>query len=165
MEEGGTMDISPIFLNPQLSRAVTEAFVNNARRLQVDAVCGIECRGGYLGPVIAQQLDLPFILIRNQGKLSGDTVSYSYKKEGGRTSAIELRIDDIKKGSRVLIHDDTLTSGQTIEAASELLIKRNCKVTGYSFIAHLAHLGGAERLIKYSRNLFALAVYGAKKNR
>lgn len=153
-------DVTPIFLNPQLCRAVTEAFVNYARRLKVDAICGIESRGFLFGPIIAQELDIPFILIRRAAKTSTNDqiLSQTFNTVNG-DEILEVFADDFKNRSKVLIHDDILATGDTASAVSELLKKKKCKIAGFSFIASLEALKGSKKIKKYSRNIFSLTTY------
>ena len=107
-------DITPLFLNPELSDEIVDAFVEKAKG-KVDVVCGIESRGFLYGIQIAQKLKVPFILIRKAGKLPPPTISQSYDLEYGQAT-IEVNSNYIKDGARVLIHDDVLATGGTAEA-------------------------------------------------
>ncbi len=151
-------DITPLFLDPQLCRAIVEAFVNHAKRIKVDAICGVESRGFLFGPIVAQQLDIPFILIRKKGKLPGKTLSQSYQSEYGEAT-IEVHEQDLKPKSKILIHDDILATGGTVIAAAELVKKKKCKVVGFSFVAELGFLGGAKKIKKHSKNICSLVNY------
>ena len=104
-------DITPLFLNPELSDEIVDAFVEKAKG-KVDIVCGIESRGFLYGIQIAQKLKVPFVLIRKAGKLPPPTISQSYDLEYGQAT-IEVNSNYIKDGARVLIHDDVLATGGT----------------------------------------------------
>jgi adenine phosphoribosyltransferase len=104
-------DISPIFLDHQLYKDVIEDFVQFSKG-KIDAVCGIESRGYLFGIAIASALEVPFILIRKAGKLPPPVISESYDLEYG-SAVIETREGQIKKGQRILIHDDLLATGGT----------------------------------------------------
>ena len=137
-------DISPIFLYPDLYEEVVEKMVNFSRG-KVDAVCGIESRGYIFGIAIAVKLGVPFILIRKKGKLPPPFISEKYDLEYG-TSEIEMKINQIKKGQRVLIHDDLLATGGTAKAAANLVEREGGKVTQFSFLIELKDLGGKRKL-------------------
>lgn len=137
-------DISPIFLYPDLYEEVVEKMVNFSRG-KVDIVCGIESRGYIFGIAIAVKLGVPFILIRKKGKLPPPFISEKYDLEYG-TSEIEMKINQIKKGQRVLIHDDLLATGGTTKAAANLVEREGGKVTQFSFLIELEDLGGKRKL-------------------
>lgn len=137
-------DISPIFLYPDLYEEVVEKMVNFSRG-KVDAVCGIESRGYIFGIAIAVKLGIPFILIRKKGKLPPPFISEKYDLEYG-TSEIEMKINQIQKGQRVLIHDDLLATGGTAKAAANLVEREGGKVTQFSFLIELKDLGGKRKL-------------------
>ena len=137
-------DISPIFLYPDLYEEVVEKMVNFSRG-KVDAVCGIESRGYIFGIAIAVKLGIPFILIRKKGKLPPPFISEKYDLEYG-TSEIEIKINQIQKGQRVLIHDDLLATGGTAKAAANLVEREGGKVTQFSFLIELKDLGGKKKL-------------------
>ena len=137
-------DISPIFLYPDLYEEVVEKMVNFSRG-KVDAVCGIESRGYIFGIAMAVKLGIPFILIRKKGKLPPPFISEKYDLEYG-TSEIEMKINQIQKGQRVLIHDDLLATGGTAKAAANLVEREGGKVTQFSFLIELKDLGGKKKL-------------------
>ena len=137
-------DISPIFLYPDLYEEVVEKMVNFSRG-KVDVVCGIESRGYIFGIAIAVKLGVPFVLIRKKGKLPPPFISEKYDLEYG-TAEIEMKISQIQKGQRVLIHDDLLATGGTAKAAANLVEREGGKVTQFSFLIELKDLGGKKKL-------------------
>ena len=151
-------DITPLMLDAQLSRDISGAFVAHARRLKPDAICAIDSRGFIFGTGIAQELDIPLILVRKQGKLPGETIAYSYDLEYG-SATLEIHKNDLKPGSRVLIHDDLLATGGTTSATAELIKQSGSEVIGFSFIVDLSFLLGKEMISKYSTEIFSLAEY------
>jgi len=102
-------DISPILMDMTLYRKVINEFASRIISLNIDLIVGIESRGFWFGPAIADILNIPFIPIRKKGKLPGDTFSKTYTLEYG-SATIEIQKDRLKKGSRVLIHDDLLAT-------------------------------------------------------
>jgi adenine phosphoribosyltransferase len=151
-------DITPIFLDATLSKSITNAFVEHARTLNIDVVCGLESRGFLFGVGVAQALNVPFVLLRKKGKLPRATVEESYDLEYGQAT-IEVHREDIPKGSRVLIHDDLLATGGTAVAAAKLIQKLDAKVTGFSFLIELSFLSGSEKIRPYSRDFKSLVSY------
>lgn len=139
-------DITPLFLNPLLTKQVVEALVNQVKDLKIDAIAGIESRGFLLGILMAQKLEIPFILIRKAGKLPGKVIKKSYSLEYGE-AIIEVQEDVLTPNSNILIHDDLLATGGTALAAKEL-ISQKANVVGYSFLVDLTFLNGKEKLIQ-----------------
>jgi len=151
-------DIMPIMQDPVLCRDITESFCEQIRLLEIDALCAIESRGFFFGPMICQQLNIPFIPIRKKGKLPGDTVSYSYDLEYG-SATVEIHKDVVQPGMRVMVHDDLLATGGTAAAAAELMKSQNAQVTGFSFLVNLSFLNGEQRLKTYTNNFIHLVSY------
>ncbi len=150
-------DISPIFLNPKLYEEVIADLVSFSKG-KVDAVCGIESRGYLFGIAIAVALEVPFILIRKKGKLPPPVVSEKYDLEYG-SAEIETREGQIKKGQRILIHDDLLATGGTTEAAAKLVEKQGATVSQFSFLIGLKELKGDEKLKKFGAEIYHILEY------
>ncbi|AZB31257.1 adenine phosphoribosyltransferase [Chryseobacterium balustinum] len=150
-------DISPIFLDPKLYEEVIEDLVKFSKG-KVDAVCGIESRGYLFGIAIAVALEVPFILIRKKGKLPPPIISEKYDLEYG-SAEIETREGQIKKGQRILIHDDLLATGGTTEAAAKLVEKQGAEVVQFSFLIGLKDLKGDERLKKFNAKIYHTLEY------
>lgn len=138
-------DITPVLADPKLSREVSKTFYDYWRTKGIEAVVGIESRGFIYGLQLAQQLEVPFVPVRKAGKLPFKTIKHSYDLEYG-SAAIEIHIDAIKEGQKVLVHDDLLATGGTARAACELIEKIGGEVVGYSFLVELAFLNGARKL-------------------
>ncbi len=151
-------DITPILLDPQLTRDIIDEMVIHVKSLKIDAIVGIESRGFWFGIMLANKLEIPFVPIRKKGKLPYKTVSYSYDLEYG-SAEIEMHEDEIKKDWNVLIHDDLLATGGTACAAAELIKMQDANVAGFSFVVDLTFLNGSENLKKYSENIFNLVNY------
>ncbi|SHL39175.1 adenine phosphoribosyltransferase [Chryseobacterium polytrichastri] len=150
-------DISPIFLDPKLYEDVIKDLVAFSKG-KVDAVCGIESRGYLFGIAIAVALEVPFILIRKAGKLPPPIISEKYDLEYG-SAVIETREGQIKKGQRVLIHDDLLATGGTTEAAAKLVEKQGAIVSQFSFLIGLTGLNGDEKLKKFNSDIYHILEY------
>ncbi len=151
-------DITPILLDHELCTAIVEEFVRRLPGNSIDVICAVESRGFFFGTLLANRLKLPFIPIRKEGKLPGDTISYTYDLEYG-TSTIEIHDGVIKPGSKVLLHDDLLATGGTITAAAELIQKQKAEVAAVTFLVSLEFLDGHARLKKKTPNIISLARY------
>lgn len=150
-------DITPIFLYPELYEEVIQDLVEFSRG-KVDVVCGIESRGFLFGIAIAIKLGVPFVLIRKKGKLPPPFVSQKYDLEYG-SSEIEMKEGQIKKGDRVLIHDDLLATGGTTEAAAMLVKKQGAEVKQFSFLIGLKDLNGVEKLKQFDAEVYQILEY------
>jgi len=151
-------DITPILKDAVLCNNVLDAFMQRLQHLSFDAVAGIESRGFLFGLMLANRLGVPFVPIRKEGKLPGETIRQSYALEYG-FATMEMHADALIPGSRVLIHDDLLATGGTVVAASELIKQLDSTVAAFSFIIALDFLGGRERLMPYSDQLISLVSY------
>ncbi|MDD2959356.1 MAG: adenine phosphoribosyltransferase [Lachnospiraceae bacterium] len=114
----------------------------------VDVIVGTESRGFIFGMPIAYNLHKPFVMVRKKGKLPCETVSMEYELEYG-TAEIEMHRDSIKPGQRVVIIDDLIATGGTVEAAIELIEKLGGKVVKVVFLMELGGLRGRDRLQNY----------------
>ena len=116
--------------------------------IEVDVIAGIESRGFIFGMPIAYNLGKPFVPIRKKGKLPCETVSISYELEYG-TATIEMHKDAIKPGQKVIIIDDLIATGGTVEAAAKLVEGVGGEVKKMLFLIELPDLGGRNKLSKY----------------
>lgn len=112
----------------------------------IDIVAGIEARGFVFGAAIAYQLGVGFVPLRKAGKLPGKTIGREFDLEYGRAQ-IEIHIDALSRGQRVLLIDDLLATGGTAEAAVELIGATGAEVVCCTFVVALTALGGIERLV------------------
>ena len=140
-------DITPVLGNPALVRDIIQEQVRHFKSLQIEAIAGIEARGFILGSILAHELHCPFIPIRKTGKLPYKTKSQSYALEYGMAS-VEIHVDAIEQGMRVLIHDDLLATGGTATAAGQLVKDLGGTLAGFSFLVNLSFLPGAKQLIQ-----------------
>lgn len=151
-------DITPILKDQQLCTEIVDAFVAQLKHLEFDAIAGIESRGFLFGLMLANRLNKPFIPIRKVGKLPHKTIQQSYELEYG-SAIIEVHEDAFAPEARILVHDDLLATGGTVEATSLLIGKMKGVIAGFSFIVSLDFLGGKERLKTFSEHVFTLAKY------
>lgn len=150
-------DISPILHNSYLCENIVDAFFSEAKFIeQIDAVCGMESRGFLFGFPLAMKLEVPFIMVRKEGKLPFDKVRKEYQLEYG-SAVIEMHKDSIKPGMKVLIHDDLLATGGTAKAASDLILDMGGEIAGFAFLYGLLELPGYEVLNKISEEIIVLA--------
>ncbi len=152
----GFKDISPLLLDPAaLKQAVGDLAAWTAER-KPDLVLGAEARGFWLGAAIACQVGCGFVAARRPGKLPPETVTAKYMLEYGE-NALEVNADAIAHGARVVIHDDVLATGGTVEAIAGLVEKLGGHVVGINFVIELTFLNGRDKL--EDRDLFALMSY------
>jgi adenine phosphoribosyltransferase len=150
-------DITPIFYNQLLCNQIIVAFISKLES-KPDAIVGIESRGFLFGFLLANKLDVPFVLVRKSGKLPYKTVTHDYDLEYG-SSRIEMHQDALEKNWNVIIHDDLLATGGTAEAAAQLVKKLGANVLGFTFVAGLEFLNGKNKLINHSKNITCLVHY------
>jgi adenine phosphoribosyltransferase len=149
-------DIMPLLADAEALRQTIEELAAWGRTKQPDLVLGAEARGFILGPAIANEIGCGFVAARRPGKLPPETVSATYALEYGQ-NALEVHPEMIGHGARVLVHDDVLATGGTVEAIAGLVESLGGEVVGCAFIIELTFLGGRERLSKY--DLHALIEY------
>jgi adenine phosphoribosyltransferase len=152
----GFKDISPLLLDPAaLKQAVDDLAAWTAEK-EPDLVLGAEARGFILGAAIAKDAGCGFVPARRPGKLPPETVTARYLLEYGENS-LEVNADAIARGARVVIHDDVLATGGTVEAIAGLVEGLGGHVVGVNFVIELSFLGGRERLA--GRDLYSLITY------
>ena len=122
----------------------------------VDVVAGPEARGFLFGCPVAYKINAGFVPVRKPGKLPRETVSASYALEYG-TNEVHIHADSIKPGENVIIVDDLLATGGTVEATIQLVEKLGGKVVGIAFLIELEALKGRERLKDY--NVYSMLTY------
>ena len=138
-------DISTLLANAKAWHVAIERMAEIARKHKPDMIAGIESRGFLLAAPLALALGTGFIMLRKKGKLPGITVRHTYALEYG-TDTIEIQADAIQPGQRVVVLDDLLATGGTMEAAIRLCRQVGGIVAGAACIIELSFLGGRERL-------------------
>ncbi|HVW88507.1 MAG TPA: adenine phosphoribosyltransferase [Gaiellaceae bacterium] len=141
----GFKDVTPLLADPASLKEAVGELAGWVREKDVDLVLGAEARGFWIGSAIAVEAGVGFVPARRPGKLPPETVSASYTLEYGENS-LELHPELIPNGSRVVIHDDVLATGGTVEAIKGLVEQLGGVVVGACFIIELSFLGGRERL-------------------
>lgn len=138
-------DITPVLANPVAFDQVTDALCGLARLAGATHIAGIESRGFLFGVGVAQRLSLPFVPVRKPGKLPRATRRAEYALEYG-TDAVEMHVDAVAPGDRVVVVDDLLATGGTAEAACRLIEACGAHVGAVLVVIELGALGGVERL-------------------
>jgi adenine phosphoribosyltransferase len=141
----GFKDITPLLADHDALTQTIGQLADWVREREPDLVLGAEARGFILGAAIAAGAGCGFVPARRPGKLPPETVSATYALEYGQ-NALELHPDLVPAGSRVVIHDDVLATGGTVEAIRGLVERIGGEVVGSCFIIELTFLGGRERL-------------------
>ncbi|WP_433778019.1 adenine phosphoribosyltransferase [Flavobacterium anhuiense] len=149
-------DITPLLINPEARTNCLRILVNSLENQKIDKVVGAESRGFFFGMLLAQELNAGFVPVRKPKKLLFDTISASYELEYG-TDSLEMHTDAIKKGDRVLIHDDVLATGGTAKAVCELVEKLGGEIVQCNFLMELTFLNGREKIAAYP--VFAALTY------
>lgn len=138
-------DITTVLADPELLRFAAQSLAAPYRESGITRVLGIEARGFIFGAMLADILNVGFILIRKAGKLPYKTSSETYDLEYG-TDTIEMHIDAVAAGDRVLIHDDVIATGGTAAATCRLARNAGASVVGFSFLVELEALNGRRLL-------------------
>ncbi|MEG0327935.1 MAG: adenine phosphoribosyltransferase [Erysipelothrix sp.] len=139
-------DITPLMANGEAFAEATRLFVEFAKKVGAEVIVGPESRGFIFGCPVANELKIGFIPVRKPGKLPRETISYSYDLEYG-SNELHMHKDGIKPGQKVLIIDDLLATGGTIEAAVSLVKELGGEVVGCGFLIELLDLNGRDKLI------------------
>ncbi len=138
-------DISPLLANPGGLAMAVELMVNPFRGKQIDLVAGAESRGFIFGTAIAQALSAGFVPIRKPKKLPYKTLAIEYDLEYGK-DRLEIHVDAIQPGQRVLVVDDVLATGGTMKACCELVKQSGGTLAGITVLMELTFLHGRDKL-------------------
>lgn len=149
-------DITTLLQDPRAFSESVDRLVRRYEGLHVDVVVGVESRGFILGSPLALRLGAGFVPVRKPGKLPGPTIREEYALEYG-TDALEIHKDGISPGQKVIVHDDLLATGGTIQAACRLVERLGGVIAGVSFLVELSFLNGRDRLRGY--DVFSLVQY------
>jgi len=138
-------DITPLLAAPEAFGETIKRFAAKYADERVDVIIAAEARGFIFAAPLALELSASFVPIRKPGKLPFETKSFSYELEYG-TDQLEMHVDGVLTGQRVLIVDDLLATGGTVEACCKLLEGSGAEIVGCAFAIELLALGGAKRL-------------------
>jgi adenine phosphoribosyltransferase len=138
-------DITPILADGTLFRASIDAFLGRCRTMQIDKIVGIDARGFLFGSAVAYELGVGFVPLRKKGRLPYKTESAKYSLEYGEAE-MELHIDAITPGERIVLVDDLLATGGTSASAATLIKKVGGNLLEAQFLIELEFLGGRKKL-------------------
>jgi adenine phosphoribosyltransferase len=141
-------DITPLLASPQAFGETVRRLADRFRGRGIDVVAAAEARGFLFAAPLALELGASLVPIRKPGKLPYETIAYTYELEYG-TDTLEIHADAIPPGSSVLVADDLLATGGTIEACCKLVEKAGGKVVACAFVIELAGLNGAAKIAAY----------------
>jgi adenine phosphoribosyltransferase len=138
-------DLTTLMQNPAAYRNTCDVFFNHYKNMPIDKIVGIDARGFVFGAVLAYQLNVGFVPVRKTGKLPYKTVSAQYTLEYGKNT-VEMHADAITEGEKIVIIDDLIATGGTIEAAVKLVKKLGGVILECGFIVELPELKGREKI-------------------
>ena len=141
-------DVTSILQDAEGFHLAIDEMKNLLEGVECDVIAGAESRGFIFGAPLAYALGKPFVLVRKKGKLPCETIEQEYELEYG-TATIEMHKDAVKPGQKVVIVDDLIATGGTIEAACKLVEQLGGEVVKILFLMELAGLNGREKLAKY----------------
>lgn len=151
-------DITTLLKDPIGLRTTIDAITERYRAEKIDKVIGIESRGFIFAAPVAYVLGAGFVPIRKQGKLPAETISCDYQLEYG-SDKIEIHTDAIDKGDRVLMIDDLIATGGTMEAAIKLVQEMGGNIVECCFVVDLPNVGGSKRLRQQGHQLYSLCSF------
>jgi adenine phosphoribosyltransferase len=151
-------DITTLLKDPVGFRVTITELANRYAGTKIDRVAGIEARGFIVGAALAYHLGVGFVPIRKKGKLPAETVGQDYELEYG-TDRIEMHVDAVSQGERVLLVDDLIATGGTAIAACKLIENMGGTIVECCFVIDLPDLGGRARLEKHGHKVFALCEF------
>jgi adenine phosphoribosyltransferase len=149
-------DITTLLKNPAALKTSIDQFVNHYQGSGIDMVVGIESRGFIFGMPLAYHLGVGFAPVRKPGKLPATTISESYELEYGHNT-LEIHVDAVEKGQKVLVVDDLLATGGTAKATCRLIEELGGQVLSLAFAIELTFLKGRDKLTDYE--VFSLVQY------
>ena len=147
----GFKDITPLLDSKEALRESLKRFLKLIEDKKINKVVAMESRGFFFGPLIAHEIGAGFIPVRKPGKLPFKTYKQEYALEYG-TDVLEMHIDAINPGDKVLIHDDVLATGGTAEAVVKLVERAGGEVVQLDFLIDLTFLNGKSKLVGYEVN-------------
>ncbi len=151
-------DITTLLADPDGVNRVIDIFYNRYKDKKIDVIAGIESRGFIIGSLLANRLNIPFVLVRKKGKLPREVIREEYELEYGKDS-IEMHRDSIKYGQRVLVADDLVATSGTCLAACNLVKKLGGDIVECAFIIELGDLGGRKKMESAGYKIFSVVKY------
>ncbi len=151
-------DVTTLMGDARAFDAAVSELAQPYRNADIAKVAGIEARGFILGGAVARELGVGFTPVRKRGKLPHDTLIEEYELEYG-SDAVEIHVDALERGERVLVVDDLIATGGTAEAAIKLIRKAGGEIAGAAFVVDLPDLGGAVRIRNLGVDVHALVAF------
>jgi len=151
-------DITTLLGDARAFRRAVDELVQPWAGSKVDKVAGIEARGFIFGAAMAHQLQAGFVPIRKPGKLPHESIGHDYELEYG-TNRVEMHVDGIAKGERVVVVDDLLATGGTALAALALVERSGASIVECAFVIELADLPGRKRIEDRGTRVHALCTF------
>ncbi|MCE0492940.1 adenine phosphoribosyltransferase [Vibrio salinus] len=148
-------DVTSLLEDAEAYRATIKLLVEKYKDLGFTKVVGTEARGFLFGAPLAIELGIGFIPVRKPGKLPRETLSESYELEYG-VDTLEIHVDAIEKDDKVLVVDDLLATGGTIEATTKLIRRLGGEVSHAAFVINLPDIGGGDRLKKLGLEVYSI---------
>jgi adenine phosphoribosyltransferase len=149
-------DITPLLANPAAFQQAIGQMADHVRGRPIDAIAAVEARGFLFAAPLAVRLEASLIPIRKPGKLPFETRSHTYELEYG-TDTLEMHVDAVQPGSQVLVVDDLLATGGTVQACCQLIEKADAQIVACLFLVELKGLRGSEKIAGYET--FSLLQY------
>jgi len=158
--EPGVMfkEINTLCKHPKASRKIEDSFIQRYIDTEVTHIASIDARGFLFGSIMAYQLNIPLVLVRKKGKLPGKTIHREYALEYG-TAAVEMQVDAVAEGDKVLIFDDLIATGGTILAASTIIKELGAEVYEAAALIDLPDLHGSELIQQAGIPVYTLLAY------
>ena len=141
-------DITPLLLNPKAFGSAIDQMAELVAGEDIDVIAAAEARGFLFAAPLSLKMNIGMVPIRKPGKLPYEKHSYTYDLEYG-TDTLEMHVDGVKKGQRVLVVDDLLATGGTVEACCKMIEACDATVVGCAYLIELGFLDGKKRLEKY----------------
>jgi adenine phosphoribosyltransferase len=151
-------DITTLLKDSNAFQGVINVFYEKLKNQKIDKIIGIESRGFIFGAALAYKLNAGFVPIRKKGKLPGETICVNYDLEYG-ADQIEIHVDSIQNGERVILIDDLIATGGTALAAIDLINKMEAEIVEIHFLIDLCFLGGSKSIKNLGYKVFSICNY------
>ncbi|MDB2606768.1 adenine phosphoribosyltransferase [Zobellia sp.] len=138
-------DITPLLANAKAMQYTLDRLVEMVGNEKIDKVVGMESRGFFFAPLLAQRLNAGFVPVRKPNKLPAEKTSQTYDLEYG-TDTLEIHTDAIQTGEKILVHDDVLATGGTAKATCDLINRLGGEIVQCNFLIELDFLNGKDKL-------------------
>lgn len=148
-------DITSVLKNPEAYKETIDRMYDAVKELDIDVIVALEARGFVFASPLALKMGKSLALVRKKGKLPGETIETTYDLEYG-SATIEMHTDSVMPGQKVLIVDDLLATGGTVNASIDLVKQSGGEVSACMFLIELLGLGGRENILPNCKNIISL---------